>query len=142
MIIMEVFFYGLFMDKDILIKNGINPSNPRKGYLNNYTLKIGQRASLIPCKNEKAYGMIMELDDEAVIRLYSEKSVADYIPEKVEVVTESKEHLIATCYNLPLELLTGTNEVYAKSLYELAKKLSFPEEYLDKIDRNIPKKGG
>ena len=37
---MEVFFYGLFMDKNILKKNGINPSNHRKGYLNNYTLKI------------------------------------------------------------------------------------------------------
>ncbi|MCH7973347.1 MAG: gamma-glutamylcyclotransferase [Bacteroidetes bacterium] len=129
------------MDKDILIKNGINPSNPRKGYLNNYTLKIGHRASLIQCKNEKAYGIIMEVNDEEIIKLYSEKSVADYIPEKVEIVTESKEHLIATCYNLPLELLTGTNELYAKSLYELAKKLNLPKEYLDKINKNIPKKG-
>lgn len=31
---MEVFFYGLFMDENILAKKGINPSNPRKGYLN------------------------------------------------------------------------------------------------------------
>lgn len=138
---MEVFFYGLFMDKDILIKNGINPSNPRKGYLNNYTLKIGNRASLIQCKNEKAYGIIMEVNDEEIIKVYAEKSVADYIPEKVKIVTESNEHLIATCYNLPLELLTGTNELYAKSLYELAKKLNFPKEYLDKINKNIPKKG-
>lgn len=138
---MEVFFYGLFMDKDILIKNGINPSNPRKGYLNNYTLEIGNRASLIQCKNEKAYGIIMEVNDEEIIKLYAEKSVADYIPEKVKIVTESNEHLIATCYNLPLELLTGTNELYAKSLYELAKKLNFPKEYLDKINKNIPEKG-
>lgn len=135
---MEVFFYGLFMDGDILLKNGIHPSNPRKGYLNNYTLKIGNRASLIQSENEKAYGILMEVNDEELIKLYAEKSVADYIPEKVEVVTESNEHSIATCYNLPLELLTGTNEAYAKSLYELAKKLNFPKEYLDKINKNIP----
>ena len=134
---MEVFFYGLFMDKDILLKNGINPVNPRKGYLPDYTLKIGNRASLIPCQNEKAYGILMEVGDEEVIRLYAQKSVADYVPEKVKIVTESNEEVTATCYNLPLELLTGANEVYAKSLYELAKKLNFPKEYLDKINEYI-----
>ena len=131
---MNVFFYGLFMDQEILEKNGIHPSNPRKGYLPNYTLKIGNRASLIPSKNEKAYGIIMTMNDAEVVKLYAEKSVADYIPEQVEVVTETNKHLTATCYNLPFELLTGTNETYAKSLYELARKLGFPEEYLKKIN--------
>lgn len=122
-----------------MIKNGIHPINPRKGYLNHYTLKIGNRASLIPCKNEKAYGMIMEISDKEISRLYAEESVADYIPEKVKVITESNEQLIATCYNLPPELLTGTNETYARSLYELAIKLDFPKAYLEKIKENIAK---
>ncbi len=131
---MEVFFYGLFMDQDILTNNGINPSNPRKGYLKDYTLKIGNRASLIPKENEKAYGLLMEVDEEELIPLYSEKSVADYIPEEVKIITESDQEVMALCYNLPLELLTGTNSSYAKSLFELAKKLDFPEEYLGKIN--------
>jgi len=133
---MEVFFYGLFMDMDILKKNGINPTNPRKGCLNNYTLKIGTRASLIQSENEKAYGIIMTINDEEIVKLYSEKSVADYIPEKVEIVTEVNEYLTVTCYNLPSELLKGTNELYAKSLYKLAKKLNFPLEYLRKIQKD------
>lgn len=124
------------MDKKILLEKGISPSNPRKGYLQNYTLKIGNRASLIQSKDEKAYGIIMTVNDDDVVKLYAEKSVADYIPEKVEVITESNEHLTATCYNLPPELLTGTNELYAKSLYELAKNLNFPEDYLTKISKN------
>ena len=130
---MKVFFYGLFMDEDILAKNGIHPSNPRNGYLNHYTLKIGNRASLIPCQNEKAYGVVMEVKDEEIVKLYAEKSVADYVPEEVKVITESNEHLKAICYNLPLELLTGTNASYAKSLHQLAKKLNFPKEYLEKV---------
>jgi len=69
---MEVFFYGLFMNKDVLIKNGVNPLNPRKGYLNDYTIKIGNWASLIPCKKEKAYGIIMTINDEELVTLYSE----------------------------------------------------------------------
>ncbi len=124
------------MNKDVLIKNGVNPLNPRKGYLNDYTIKIGNRASLIPCKKEKAYGIIMTINDEELVTLYSEKSVADYIPEKVKIIMNTTESVIATCYNLPLELLTGTNELYAKSLYKLSKKLNFPDEYLSIIQKN------
>ncbi len=131
--IMEVFFYGLFMDVAILSKNGIKPSNPRKGYLSDYTLKIGNRASLIPCKDEIAYGVVMTVDDEAIHQLYAEASVADYIPEEVSVITEANDAIPAICYNLPAESLTGTNELYAQSLYDLAKQVGFPAAYLAKI---------
>ncbi len=130
---MEVFFYGLFMDKDILIKNGIQPANPRKGYLNYYALKIGNRASLIPHKNEKSYGIVMTVNSEAIHDLYAEPSVADYIPEEVKVITNTGDAITATCYNLPAESLTGTNTSYAESLYQLAKQEGFPDDYLEKI---------
>ena len=134
---MEVFFYGLFMDGNILLKNGIKPSNPRKGYLNDYALKIGNRASLIPCKDEKAYGIVMTIDNDAVHNLYAEASVADYIPKEVNIITipttGKNDSITATCYNLPSELLTGTNEFYALSLYKLAKQQGFPDDYLEKI---------
>lgn len=130
---MDVFFYGLFMDHSILKKNGIEPSNPRKGYLENYTLKIGNRASLIPCDGEKSYGIVMTVNEDAIQSLYAEASVADYIPEEVTIITDTNDEVYATCYNLPMELLTGTNESYAASLYKLAKQENFPNEYLKKI---------
>jgi len=132
---MEVFFYGLFMDVDILMKNGINPSNPRKGYLNDYALKIGNRASLIPCKNERSYGIVMTIDDDAIHNLYAESSVADYIPEDVTIITNTNDSVTATCYNLPSESLTGANESYALLLYKLAKQEGFPDDYLEKIKK-------
>ena len=132
---MEVFFYGLFMDVTILLKNGIKPSNPRRGYLNDYALKIGNRASLIPCKNEKSYGIVMTIDKDAINNLYAEASVADYIPEEVNIITNTNDSITATCYNLPSESLTGTNVLYAISLYKLAKREGFPDDYLDKIKK-------
>ena len=132
---MEVFFYGLFMDVTILLKNGIKPSNPRRGYLNDCALKIVNRASLIPCKNEKSYGIVMTIDNDAIHNLYAEASVADYIPEEVNVITNSNDSITATCYNLPSESLTETNELYAISLYKLAKQEGFPDEYLEKIKK-------
>ena len=141
---MEVFFYGLFMDVSILLKNGIKPSNPRRGYLNDYALKIGNRASLIPCKNEKSYGIVMSIDNDAIHKLYAEASVADYIPEEVNIITiptafGTNESVCAICYNLPAESLSGTNESYAKSLYKLAKKEGFPADYLEKIKNGYKK---
>ncbi|NQY29567.1 MAG: gamma-glutamylcyclotransferase [Flavobacteriaceae bacterium] len=118
------------------MKNEINSSSPRKGYLNNYTLKIGNRASLIQCEKEKAYGVLMTVNNEEIIKLYTEKSVADYTPEKVEIITDRKEHLRATFYNLPLKLLSENNELYAKSIYKSAKKLNFPQEYLKPNQRS------
>ena len=130
---MEVFFYGLFMDVTILLKNGIKPSNPRRGYLNDYALKIGNRASLIPCKNEKSYGIVMTIDNDAIHNLYAEASVADYIPEEVSIITSTNDSIAATCYNLPSKSITGTNVLYAASLYKLAKQEGFPDDYLEKI---------
>ena len=121
------------MDVTILLENGVRPSNPRRGYLNNYALKIGNRASLVPCKNERSYGIVMTVDNAQIHELYAEASVADYIPEEVNITIDSNETIMATCYNLPPESLTGTNEIYARSLYELAKNEGFPDDYLDKI---------
>ncbi len=132
---MEVFFYGLFMDKDILKKNGIKPSNPRKGHLSDYALKIGNRASLVPSKNEKSYGILMTVDNDAIDRLYAETSVSDYVPEEVIIVTNSGDSVNAICHNLPPKSLTGTNKSYAASLYGLVKKEGFPDDYLEKIKR-------
>lgn len=137
---MEVFFYGLFMDISILLKNGVTPSNPRRGYLNDYTLKIGSRASLIPCKDARSYGIVMTVDRNAIRKLYAEASVADYIPEEVVIITDTNDSVKATCYNLPAELLTGTNESYTISLYELARKQGFPDDYLEKIEKMQKKK--
>ena len=132
---MEVFFYGLFMDVTILLKNGIKPSNLRRGYLNDYALKIGNRASLIPGKNEKSYGIVMTIDNDAIHNLYAEASVADYIPEEVSIITSTNDSIAATCYNLPSKSITGTNVLYAASLYKLAKQEGFPDDYLEKIKK-------
>lgn len=132
---MDIFFYGLFMDSNVLRKNGVKPSNLRKGYLDDYALKIGNRASLVPAKNERSYGIVMTIEKDALRKLYAQPSVADYIPEGVSIVTETNNTIPALCYNLPMESLTGTNTSYATSLHALAKQLGFPKDYLEKIKK-------
>ena len=44
----DVFFYGLFMDENVLRARGVRPVRPRRGIVANYRLRIGQRALLVP----------------------------------------------------------------------------------------------
>ncbi len=132
---MEVFFYGLFMDVAILSKSGIEATNVRMGYLQDYTLKIGNRASLIPANGERAHGLLMTVGKTAIQKLYKEQSVADYIPEEVSITTNKNDVVKAVCYNLPLTQLSGTNPTYALSLFELSSKLGFPTKYLEHIKK-------
>ena len=129
----EIFFYGLFMDQDLLTPKGLNPSNPRKGYVAGLGLRIGKRATLVRAEGEKAYGMVMRLSAEEATALYSEESVSVYIPERVVVTLNSGDCLEATCYNLPEHLLSGSNLAYAKSLVQVAIKCGLPESYVDVI---------
>ena len=129
----DVFFYGLFMDQDLLLEKGLNPSNPRQGYVNGLGLRIGNRATLVHNQDERAYGMVMRLSNDEITALYSEKSVSDYMPEQVVVTLDSGVHLDATCYNLPEHLLSGSNRVYAKSLVQVAIKCGLPKDYVEMI---------
>jgi hypothetical protein len=129
----EVFFYGLFMDQDLLVEKGLNPSNPRKGYVAGMGLRIGRRATLVHAQEERAYGIVMQLSEDESTALYSEESVSDYIPEQVVVTLNNGDRLSATCYNLPGHLLSGSNLAYAKSLVQVAIKCGLPQDYIDVI---------
>ncbi len=118
-------------------EKGLNPGNPRKASLPGYGLRIAERATLLPAAGETSYGIVMQITEADLKKLYSEESVSDYVQEKVSVITEDYETLEASCYNLPGNLITGSNMAYANALLQLAKKLGLPDHYLLNIRRFI-----
>jgi len=128
-----VFFYGLFMDESLLASKGIIPSGAAVGYVDGFALRIGRRATLVREKGGRAYGVLMTLRAGEVRTLYAEASVADYIPEPVTVELPDGTKEPATCYNLPLSKLEGTNPEYAGALLRLASRLGLPDDYLRRI---------
>lgn len=122
------------MDETLLKNKRLHPSKPVLGYVDGYTLKIGERATLTKSINERAYGTIMELSEDEISRLYGDTSVADYVPENVTATTIENEPIDAIVYNLPLEKLKGSNSQYAESLLEVAKRYGLPNSYLKKIE--------
>ena len=79
----EVFFYGSFMDADLLRKKGVNPANIRQASVPGFALRIGQRATLLRIPNALAHGILMELTHAEVDQLYSDPTGRAYRPEAV-----------------------------------------------------------
>jgi hypothetical protein len=130
---MNVFFYGLFMDEALLAKKGISPTNAEVGYVDGFTLRIAERATLVRSDGARSYGVMMIISPDEAKELYAESSVADYVPESVTVALAVGGKVEATCYNLPVDKVTGTNRVYAEALWEVANSLGLPKNYLDEI---------
>jgi Gamma-glutamyl cyclotransferase, AIG2-like len=131
----NVFFYGLFMDMDLLQQRGLAPSNPQVACLDGYDIESRDRATLILNAAERVYGMVTGLTHEEIGTLYAEPSVLDYRPEAVLVTLEDDRQVPALCYNLPNVTGSRRNTAYAVRLLEVAKTLAFPGEYLDKLRR-------
>jgi hypothetical protein len=131
----SVFFYGLFMDVDLLKEKGLNPSSAKLAHVAGYGLRVGDRATLMQSGQERSYGSVIQLDEEEIEILYGDRSVEDYIPEKVTAIDANGSTLAAVSYILPISKLSGENRGYAKSLAVVAKKIGLPDEYIDEIEK-------
>ena len=129
----KVFFYGLFMDEDLLAAKGVTAGNAVVGFVDGYRLRIAERATLQRRAGARAYGVMMDVSAAALDSLYAEASVTDYVPETVTVELPHGVRTRARCYNLPEDKIAGANKQYAEALLKLATRLGFPEAYLGQI---------
>src|SRR5258708_37386560 len=75
------FFYGLYMDLEILREAGVAPASPRRAYVADFALRIGQRATLLPSPGARAYGMLYAVTHAELDRLYTAPGLEHYRPE-------------------------------------------------------------
>lgn len=132
--LIDVFFYGLFMDETLLAGKGVQPTRVRRGWVDGYDLRIGQRATLVPNENGSAHGMVMSLSHRDIDALYADPSVQAYRPEAVIVRVAQGETIPALCFNLvdaPDE--SERNPEYAAKLRAVAERLQLPVDYVDAI---------
>jgi hypothetical protein len=89
------------MDVDVLRQSGAQPANPRRAYVAEFALRIGQRATLVPSPGTRAYGMLIALTHAELERLYSAPGLEHYRPEAVLAQPIAGIAIPALCYNLP-----------------------------------------
>jgi hypothetical protein len=130
----DVFFYGLFMDQEVLRSKGLVPRRAEVAWADGMELVIGQRAALAPRQGARAYGVLMSLDIEGLKRLYADPAVSAYQPQTVQVHMGSGATALAVCYNLPvLPSAADRDSGYADKLRALATKIGLPAEYVASI---------
>jgi AIG2-like family len=130
----DVFFYGLFMDEELLRGKGLSPHDAEVGSVPGMSLRIGQRAALVPNLQGRAYGVIMSLTRDELERLYSEPGVQAYRPQAVLVHPSSGGVVSALCYNLPQPPSPDEhNPEYATKLRAVARRAGLPEDYVASI---------
>jgi len=131
---LDVFFYGLFMDKDLLQAKGVLPSLIRSASVDGFVLRIGERASLFPDESGRVHGVIASLSHDELEKLYSEPSVRAYRPEAVLARLSNGEVIAALCFNLPQPPLPDErNREYAAKLRVVAERIGLPAEYVASI---------
>ena len=129
-----VFFYGLFMDEELLRSKGLQPEGAERAAVDGLSLRIGQRAALVPSPGGRVHGLVFSLTLSELERLYSEPSVEAYRPQAVLAQLASGGVVAALCYNLPQPPLpTERNPEYAAKLRAVAEKVGLPSEYVASI---------
>lgn len=130
----DVFFYGLFMDDALLREKGMNPKDRGMALVENFSLVIGARATLVPCPGQTVHGVLFSLTHSEVDTLYSEPSVSVYRPEAVSARLVDGSLIPALCFNLPAAPSTDErNPQYASRLRELAGRIGLPASYVSSI---------
>ena len=130
----DVFFYGLFMDEALLREKGVNPANRRTAFVENFSLIIGARATLVPCAGQTVHGVVFSLTHAEVDVLYAEASVSVYRPEAVLAQLADGSVIPALCFNLPAPPASDErNPQYAAKLKALAERIGLPPDYVASI---------
>lgn len=112
----DVFFYGLYMDEEILKNKNVKPRNQRIGIAHGYELRIGKMATLVRKDGAKAFGLVYSLTHDEIDRLYTKSGLTDYVAEAIMVELSDKLSIPTLCCNLlnPPEDDENNDEYYQK----------------------------
>ncbi len=131
--LIDVFFYGLFMDPDLLRAKGLQPQKPRKASLHGFRLQLGERATLVRQQQATTFGIVMALTPAELADLFSEPSVAEFLAETVNAELVNGTLVSVLCYNLPGGISGRVNLDYAAKLRAVVEKMDLPVAYMRSI---------
>src|SRR5713101_5777888 len=122
------------MDSAAIWSMGAHPVNVRPAVLPGYTIRIGNRATLVREAGSSVHGLLMDLPRTEIDALYSGPGLEAYRPEPVVADTPDGARIPALCFNLATPPSPGeVNREYANQLRELARRLGLPQDYVEHI---------
>jgi len=129
------FFYGSFMNPDVLAKADVHPTEAQMGRLDGWDIKIAPRATLVPSDERSVFGVLAQLTHPDLEKLYAKDwfGFGTYLPEAVLVADSAGRFVPAISYIAwEMEGATPSAE-YIHKVVSVAQQFKFPEWYINHI---------
>ena len=132
-----VFFYGSYMNFDVLKGADIVTEQWEVAKVNGYDIIIQPRANLVVSDGRCVYGILATATHAELNRLYAQaKDVLGetYLPEAVLAETLVASYRPALCYIAPsMEAKPASND-YVERILKPAREFNFPEWYIKRLE--------
>jgi len=139
-----VFFYGTFIDIDVLAEHGAAASEAVSAKVGGFELTIGPRVNLIVSDRSCVYGGLVAVTHEDLARIYAgleERFGVTYLPEAVLAETLDGMVRPALCYIAAHMTAGPADQAYVGQLAECVRALGLPEWYAAHVESFGPTEG-
>jgi hypothetical protein len=131
-----VFFYGSYINREVLHEVGLIPERTEVACLPGYDIRVAPLANLVPAEEHSVYGILADATHAELERLYAHaRDVLGgvYLPRAVTVETRDGSPVPALCY-----LAEGMEErppdpAYLERILGPARQYGFPAWYLERL---------
>jgi cation transport regulator ChaC len=129
-----VFFYGSFMNLDVLAQAELVPERVEVARLNGFDIRIGPLANLVRSDRDCVYGIVTQATHAELERLYAQGWVSTYLPEAVLVETRDGRLLPALTYIKPHMDPAPAPDDYIDRIVGPARQQGFPSWYIERLE--------
>jgi cation transport regulator ChaC len=129
------FFYGSFMNKAVLARAGVFATGARRGRLEGWDIEIRPRATLLPSKRHRVYGILAKVTHADLEKLYAKDwfGFGTYLPEAVIVFDAQRRRTAAICYIAWQSKGGKPTQDYLRKVISTAVDYDFPRSYIERI---------
>ena len=131
-----VFFYGSYMNPDVLREVDIEPGKLEPARLSGFDIVIAPRANLLRSDQYVVYGVCAQATHEELDRLYAHaRNVLGevYLPELVIAELLDASLRAALCYICPEMSPRPADREYVDRILAPAERFGFPLWYVERI---------
>lgn len=137
-----VFFYGSYINFDVLKEGGLMPGEWEVARLPGFDLRIAPRANLIRSERDTVWGINATATHAELEHLYTVHSKGvlgeTYLPEAVVTSTVDGKLRPVMTYISPHMVARPAEAAYVDRIATPARKYGFPQWYVDRIEAFKP----
>jgi hypothetical protein len=135
----RVFFYGSFINLDVLAQGGFKPQHVETAKLCGFDLHFQPLANLVRSDQRCVYGILCAATHDELAGLYGQAWVETYLPEAVLVEMKDGRLAPALCYLAPPLPAAAPKGDYLDRIIGAARQHGFPQWYVQRLESYRPK---